>query len=397
MCGLVGIAGALEFKDEATMKRLFLLDYFRGPDSTGFAAIRGNGDIKMAKGAINPIDLFDTGKFKEALSGHNSIVFMGHNRMATRGAVNNLNAHPFAYGNIIGAHNGTLETKDRWALEDAVGEKFDVDSMALFAAIDKLGVDAAIGMCHEGRDSQTGAWALTWWNKDDGTINFLRNKHRPLFYAFSKNFKHVFWASEWPMIDNAIKMSTTGYELFADENGHSFFPFEPDTHYKFEVNVFKLGSETRPKPKVKAVKGKEEVAVKSASDPFGRGSHSSGTRSQGPSNSVTTSKKNTSTTNHSHTHISAGKKVKTVHLIGNLENPFAGYYPQKDWDIKFGKNGCQWCDKDVAFEDPSITVFHRDNVLLCSKCSGNGEQSHETENPPPTRIYLPAKDLEAMQ
>src|SRR3546814_15939897 len=43
MCGHVGIAGKMELKDEALMRRLLVFDYFRGPDSTGFAALRKDG------------------------------------------------------------------------------------------------------------------------------------------------------------------------------------------------------------------------------------------------------------------------------------------------------------------------------------------------------------------
>jgi glucosamine 6-phosphate synthetase-like amidotransferase/phosphosugar isomerase protein len=64
MCGLVGIAGQMTAKDDAVIKRLLMYDYFRGPDSTGMAAIRGNGDVYLAKLASDPVTLFDTGKFK---------------------------------------------------------------------------------------------------------------------------------------------------------------------------------------------------------------------------------------------------------------------------------------------------------------------------------------------
>jgi glucosamine 6-phosphate synthetase-like amidotransferase/phosphosugar isomerase protein len=117
MCGLVGIAGKLTVKDEATMKRLFLLDFFRGPDSTGLAAVRGDGNIHVSKLASHPIDLFDSARFKTALSGYNSKIFLGHNRYATKGKVNANNAHPYHYGDIVGAHNGTLSISSWRALE----------------------------------------------------------------------------------------------------------------------------------------------------------------------------------------------------------------------------------------------------------------------------------------
>ena len=39
MCGLVGVAGDLEYKTESLF-RLLVFDYFRGTDSTGAAWLR---------------------------------------------------------------------------------------------------------------------------------------------------------------------------------------------------------------------------------------------------------------------------------------------------------------------------------------------------------------------
>ena len=68
MCGLVGIAGDLSYKDEKFMKRLLVLDYFRGTDSTGLAAIRKGGEAVISKAAVNPLDLFDMSSFEKALN-----------------------------------------------------------------------------------------------------------------------------------------------------------------------------------------------------------------------------------------------------------------------------------------------------------------------------------------
>lgn len=151
MCGLVGIAGNLLYQDEFTMKRLLMADYFRGPDSTGFAAIRTNGDAFVAKLASNPIDLFNQKNFDTALNGNASRAFIGHNRAATRGKVVSANAHPFHFGSIVGAHNGTLDQESWDRLEEKLGEKYTVDSMALIAAIDKLGIEKTIKLCNEGK------------------------------------------------------------------------------------------------------------------------------------------------------------------------------------------------------------------------------------------------------
>jgi glucosamine 6-phosphate synthetase-like amidotransferase/phosphosugar isomerase protein len=229
MCGIVGVAGDLWTRHEVFMKRMFLLDWMRGPDSTGLAAIRSqDNEVKIAKVADHPLVLFDTGRFKEALSGTLSKVFIGHNRLATKGKINHGNTHPFEYGNIVGCHNGTLDWHSFDLLKRELKEEFDVDSQALLAAIDKWGLKKTINKIE-------GSWSLVYYDKSDDTLNFLRNEERPMYYAYSKDFKHLFWASEWPMIQAAVRLGGNADELFTDKEGNQFFKTEENTHYRFNV------------------------------------------------------------------------------------------------------------------------------------------------------------------
>jgi hypothetical protein len=151
--------------------------------------------------------------------------------------VNNYNAHPIEYDHIIGAHNGTLDQASWDRLETAIGEKFPVDSQALIAAIAKLGVKDAIELCTEGRDTHTGAWSLTWFDKTDNSINFLRNKHRPLWIAHAKDFRRLLWASEWWMLEAAGRAENFEY-LAEGKEGFRFFPTDENVHYKFDTGLF---------------------------------------------------------------------------------------------------------------------------------------------------------------
>lgn len=391
MCGLVGIAGDLALKDEATMKRLLLFDFLRGTDSTGLASIRTNGDVKIAKLAVDPITLFDHEKFKQALSGSNSYVLMGHNRAATRGGTNNYNAHPFHYGHIVGAHNGTLDTKSWDALEKALDEKFAVDSQALIAAIAKFGVKEAIGMCTEGKDSTTGAWSLTWFDEHEGTLNFLRNKHRPMWFAWEKDFKRLFWASEWWMIDAAIR-SSGAYELYAEgKEGFKYFPTEENVHLKFDIGAWMNNGGKKPKPKVATVKGKEPLPVVKQDDPFGRHGNVCGMHIG--SHTLTNASKTNSTTKFpSSATPRSSNPDNVIHWLANVSNPLAGYIDEKKFN-ELAKYGCSWCQSDVQYGDPGITLYERDDMLLCSKCSGHDVITEET----PSRIYATAGNFEALR
>jgi predicted glutamine amidotransferase len=390
MCGHVGVAGDLLAKEETLMKKLLMFDYFRGPDSTGLAAVRSNGDVKIAKQAASPPELFYDSRFKDALNGNQSRAFIGHNRLATKGAVNPFNAHPFQFGHITGAHNGTLETACKWALEDAIGEKFDVDSQALFRAIEILGVEEVIPMLKSSDTASiSSAWALVWHDAQKGTINFLRNQHRPLWYGYEKGFKRMMWASTWETIDNAVRTEPMTYDMFVeDETRFKYWPFDADIHYSIELAELKKGGDTRPLFKAKALKGKEPVVATSSSsnpNPFGfrpTGTHTS-TANGSTTNSRGKSQSGTSTKDR--------KAVSFVHLLGDIGNPYAGWIkPERFAEI--AKYGCVWCSASVEYGEPGVTIYDRDDMILCPTCSG-----HVADEPDPaSRIYVRGSNIDAL-
>jgi len=380
MCGHVGIAGKLEYRDELTMKRLLIFDYFRGPDSTGLAVLRKDGNVKMSKMASHPIDLFDSKKFQEALSGYNSSVFLGHNRLATKGKVNGVNAHPFQFGHIVGAHNGTLDKSSWEKMEELAGEKFDVDSQAIFAAIAAVGIEEVVPHLQ-------GAWALVWINLKENTLNFLRNKERSFWTAFEKDFKKIFWASEWPMIEGATKLSGTSlaYDLYHDKEGHRYWSTEVDWWYRFDLDALSNGDYTsRPNGKVCELKGKEPAPVAYAAggtDPFTGVSRMSGQGSwmtQLKTSHLTGKGQKETTT-------ATKKEGSVVNLFGSSTRPLAGAVSADQFQEICGEL-CSYCGGDVDYGDVGVTVNIPNSYVLCPECSGHKEHS---------RVYVedPSKAL----
>lgn len=213
MCGLVGVAGAIGLKEEGVFKTLLKLDVIRGEDSTGIASLSSFGLLGVYKEAVNSIEFLSSKKSAGAFYGVSRIL-LGHNRAATKGKIIDENAHPFTYGNITGAHNGTLNS---WAtLLD--GKRFDVDSQAVFHHMSEEGVTDLWGKLN-------GAAALTWIHKKRNSINFLRNEKRDLHYTYSKDGKTLFWASEpWMLY---VALSRGGVEFGEIEQ------FKVNTHYEF--------------------------------------------------------------------------------------------------------------------------------------------------------------------
>lgn len=189
MCGLVGIAGNVGINLEKAFKRLLELDTGRGPHSTGVFAVKSGGDTVLAKSLGTPWDLAETKGFNACFTGVIKVL-LGHNRWATKGKINKQNAHPFEFNTLAGAHNGTLRSVD--TLDDY--KQFDVDSENLYHHMARNGVDETIPKLN-------GAFALTWYDKIDGTVNLIRNDERSLFFTYTEDMKTVLWASEdWMLL-----------------------------------------------------------------------------------------------------------------------------------------------------------------------------------------------------
>lgn len=112
-----------------------------------------------------------------------------HCRAATKGKVNDENSHPFRHENIVLMHNGTM--RNDYSLSN---KYFDVDSEAIcyYLSKEKNTPQSFV-------DAADGAYALVWMDYNGGTLNFLRNDDRPLYFA--ENDDLIIWASESAFIE----------------------------------------------------------------------------------------------------------------------------------------------------------------------------------------------------
>lgn len=248
MCGIVGIASAtLLRKEEQVFEGMLLADVIRGKDATGVAVIQGNRDWEIVKQVGHPLEVLESKAYDRARKGHITAM-IGHNRWGTVGKNSKANAHPFEFDTLVGVHNGTLTNKltiDPLCL-------YNTDSEGLYAAIEQGGLEPTLKRAR-------GAWALVYYNKNNDSLNFVRNKERPLSYALSKDGKTLVWASEaWMML-----------ALCARENIElgKYHDFTVDTHYEFKIPA---AGKAFDKPTCKIAKGAPEPIVVPATSNYGR-------------------------------------------------------------------------------------------------------------------------------
>lgn len=214
MCGIVGAAGDLTVKEERAFKDLLLINSLRGSDSTGVASVFRNDTVNLLKQVGDPYSLMDSKKYN-GIFAMVPKVLIGHGRWATQGNVTRANAHPFELEKIIGCHNGTVK---KFPFKD--GNAFETDSEAFLHHIEVMGIKDAIAKA-------VGAYALTWYNTQDKTMNFIRNRERPLSFTLNKAQTAMFWASEAWMLHGALQRNGI-------ERGE-IYDLPEDCHYKYEI------------------------------------------------------------------------------------------------------------------------------------------------------------------
>ena len=243
MCGLVGVAGNLDYKDVRAFKQMLIADTFRGSHSTGVASIKLNKELEPAvlKQAVPAWDFVELKSFDNVAS-ISAQILMGHNRHATKGEINKANAHPFyVEDSLVGTHNGTINISQSPFISDA--KDFGTDSEAVLSSFAKRGELETLS-------NIVGAWAFVWYDYEKNTLNFTRNSERPLFIAHDdKNSpSKLFWSSESGLLRWILNRNDIKYEGIVQLRELELVSFKVPNSLKgkFELEKVKRYKEKTP-------------------------------------------------------------------------------------------------------------------------------------------------------
>ena len=248
MCGIVGIIKnrAIDWAEESALKKAFrdllFVDQLRGEDSTGVYVVRNKPfhtetkappRAQILKMAVNANEFLRTKAYKEDVEDKwmQFKYIVGHNRFATsnKNEITADAAHPYRHKDIILCHNGTLYNKK--VIEDLLENKegFLTDSEALTHLVAEIGIEEAL-------NTADGSWSLVYTNLEQGTLNFVRNKDRPMYIATLKNQKGMMFASEknfiwWAAARHGVELKTI---------------YTPNPHQHISINIEKYEYDIKP-------------------------------------------------------------------------------------------------------------------------------------------------------
>lgn len=347
MCGLCGVYGWVGLKEKEAFYHLQVFSQLRGMDSTGVAVIYGNkhkdSDIIKAVGGVESLMSSYPKAFDwrdNSIEGFDIKCLIGHHRKATVGTINEENAHPFEYDNIIGCHNGTIfqhELKKLSTYDDKL-----IDSQVVLEEINKT------GKIKDVIKDISGAWAFCWWDKTERTLNFCRNDKRTLFIAYSEDMRTMFWASEDWMLHTALKRSGVKY------NG-KIGRLNQDKHVTFgESKSFKVDLIN-----IEVAEGYRWAAPPVASPPvpYNGGYYS------GPKNDNVVPIRDEETT------ASKFKKTYTEGFLGT-------FISRRRYEF-LTKKGCTCCETPLGWEKANEVQWLDDESPLCVKCAKEFEDELE--------------------
>lgn len=365
MCGLYGAYGWIGSDEKRGIKALQMFSQLRGRDSSGIAVVP---NVKSAKVTVLKTvggqesliregeKLFDQGTWD--LKPINIQCVIGHCRHATVGIVNDENAHPFEYGDIVGCHNGTVYKSNLSHLESHAHDL--IDSQILIKELSREDTTPA-----EVLEYVHGAWALTWWDKKEDNLHMCRNSRRDLFVVKTEDGRTLFWASEiWmlhAMAAHALARNIDmklGKVMFVQADRHLIWEKDKGGKVILKVSEDAKGGKVnqffRPTPARESSSFRFSVTYK------------------GPKSKTTKRHDKKTGTNVVPINKGKGERSHVDEFEETYTRTYDGLYVTKREYEKLVEGGCSWqCGEELTWEDRDEITWYWDDCPVCADCEGS--------------------------
>lgn len=187
MCGIYGYIGKPNKTTKQVIRALAVLNEARGKDSCGLAVITKDS-VQVEKKAQLATQFYLQHKPEQLIPNEFAIV-MGHNRLATTGAITDDNAHPFQVGDYLFTHNGVIF--NHWQLEEQYGVEVQVDSQMIGHALNQVTEEREAFEKHV-----TGWYTAPYVNLHDRETLKIATHQAPLAFAILPGHQGLYYSSD---------------------------------------------------------------------------------------------------------------------------------------------------------------------------------------------------------
>ena len=204
MCGIVGMISRKKTGfwnvHLKIFEELLLCNQLRGAHGTGILYNNKKSSCLTLKQAARSSMFLQNEAWEKTAPNvlAESTYIIGHNRYATMGDKDTKSTHPFTEKYITLVHNGTISGHKSLS-------NVDVDSHAITIAIAEKGIEEVV-------KELNGAFTLVWHDNRNKTINFLRNKERPLYLVETDDAWYIsseYGLVSWILGRNGIKQNSS--------------------------------------------------------------------------------------------------------------------------------------------------------------------------------------------
>lgn len=198
MCGIAGFTIAPgdrgRIKTASMLASLAIDMQARGTDATGVFTVDFKGRTKLRKDE-GRADVFLAARSGIGANAQSALI---HTRQSTKGRPHIMaNNHPIKHGSIVGIHNGVIYNDDALFKEFGWSRNGEVDSEAIFAALNHLDLDKAL-------ENIDGSWAIAWSDVEStspGRLWLARGSSSPMHYALTEEGSIVFASTRLAVVE----------------------------------------------------------------------------------------------------------------------------------------------------------------------------------------------------